>query len=217
VVVIRCNGSIVTGEEARALQAEVEKQTIGTKKVVLNLAEVTYVDSGGLGALIRICNVLRAGGGDLILCQVSAFVTKMLQVTNLVRVVKSFPSEQEAIGAFSSRSAAAGEAAPERRTRVLCVDSSTDLLAFISALLRRRGYEVATSKSLAEARTLMLATRPRVLISGPGVAADDPALNRIRQINPQTQFLQLAKDFSSAEASHSGPELVEQIQSLLKE
>ncbi len=65
VVIVRCRGRIVSGDEVRFLQLELEKLTDVTRNVVLQLADVTYVDSGGLGALVRIFGVLRAERGDL--------------------------------------------------------------------------------------------------------------------------------------------------------
>ena len=214
VVVIRCRGSIVTGEEVRSLQKEVEKLTLITKKVVLNLSQVTFIDSGGVGALIRLSRVLRSGGGDLVLCQLSPFVHQVLKVTTLLRVFQVYLSETEAIHSFSTRSAVPEAAAAEPHMRVLCVDTSADLLAFVSALLRPAGFEVFTSTSLADARTLVIGVRPSVLICGPGIRSDDPALERIRRLEPEMRFLHLPPDFSSAEATQTGSELVARIRSL---
>ena len=83
VVVIRCHGRVVSGDEASHLQAEIGRLTALTKSVVLNLADVTYVDSGGLGSLVRIYGVLRAARGDLKICQLSPFVEQVLEATNL--------------------------------------------------------------------------------------------------------------------------------------
>ena len=101
VVVIRCQGRIVVGAEISSLQLELEKLTQLTKKVVLQLGEVSFIDSVGLGALVRQFGVLRAKGGDLKLCQVSPFLLKVLQVTNLLRILPIYASEAEAIQAFS--------------------------------------------------------------------------------------------------------------------
>ena len=103
VVVVRCRGRIVSGDEVRFLQLELDKLTELTKNVVLQLAEVSYLDSGGLGALVRIFGVLRAAGGDLKLCQLSPFVDQVLQATNLLNVFHPYASEKEAIEAFSAR------------------------------------------------------------------------------------------------------------------
>ena len=86
VLVIRCKGRISFGEEVEALEAEVHKHTkiAGTdilivKQVVIQLAETDYVDSSGLGALIRLLGVLRAAGGGLKLCQLSPPVAKVIR------------------------------------------------------------------------------------------------------------------------------------------
>ena len=74
VVVIRCQGRIVLGDEIHALQLEVGKLRQLKKKVILQLAEVNYIDSAGLGALVRLFGMLRVGGGGLKLCELSPFV-----------------------------------------------------------------------------------------------------------------------------------------------
>jgi anti-anti-sigma factor len=86
VVVIRCDGRITLGVEVDALEAELEKQTKipGTdfrvvKKVVLQLAGADYVDSSGLGALVRMFGVLRAAGGALKLCELSPSVLRIFR------------------------------------------------------------------------------------------------------------------------------------------
>jgi len=71
VVIIRCKGRIVSGDAVRALQLETEKLTHLKKRVVLQLAEVSFIDSAGLGALVRLFGSLRAEGGGLKLCQLS--------------------------------------------------------------------------------------------------------------------------------------------------
>jgi anti-anti-sigma factor len=86
VVAVRCRGRIVSGEESRLLQREIESLAQETKNVVLQLSEVNYIDSGGLGALVRLRGVLRAAKGDLKLCGLSPFVSQVLQATNLLSV-----------------------------------------------------------------------------------------------------------------------------------
>src|ERR1700733_3508763 len=101
-VVIRCRGRIVLGDEARALQLETEKLTHLKKRVVLQLAEVSFIDSAGLGARVRLFGALRTTGGGLKLCQLSPFVHNVLQATNLLGVIPTYASEREAIEAFSA-------------------------------------------------------------------------------------------------------------------
>jgi len=100
-VVVRCSGRIVRGEEAQFLQREMEKLTERTNKIVLQLAEVNYVDSGGLGVLVRLRGVLREAKGELKVCQLQPFVREVLRVTNMLIVFHPYASEKDAIDAFS--------------------------------------------------------------------------------------------------------------------
>src|SRR5579864_3224155 len=137
VVVIRCRGRIVAGTEAEALQLELERQTqipgtnlLTVKWVVLQLAEVDYIDSSGLGTLVRMFSALQAAGGGLRLCQVSPLVLKVLQVTKLLSILPTHSSEEEAIEAFYRRPP--HESIALSRTRIVCIDTSRDLLAYVS-------------------------------------------------------------------------------------
>jgi anti-sigma B factor antagonist len=226
VLVIRCQGRIVAGKETDALQAELEKQTKipGTnttayKKVVLQLGEMEFIDSFGLGCLVRMLSVLRASGGDLKLCQLTPFVLRVLQITQLLNVLMTYPSENEAIAAFSGTvpSPHAGTASSGRS--IICVDASADLLAYLSAVLKRRGYGVSTTKYPGEAMTLVTATKPAMVICGPGMmrmSTGQSTIDKIRISSPQVKVLVLPADFSTEEAGQAGVELAERVQSLLK-
>jgi anti-sigma B factor antagonist len=198
VVVIRCEGRIVAGAEVEALQNEFNAQTkisgssvLLVKKVVLQLAGTDFIDSSGLGALVHMSGVLKAAAGELKLCELSPFVLRVLQVTNLLSVFHAYASEKEAMGAFSdaSRSHATGG---KSETGILCIDPSSTLLAYISVLMKRSDYTVHTTRYPGEIMTLVTATMPRVVISGPGVP-----------------------DFSTAEAGQAGVDLVKSVKALL--
>ena len=218
VVVIRCKGRIVLGEEASDLQAELDTRTELWKKVVLNLAETDYLDSFGLGTLVRTHSVLRARGGELKLCELHASVLRVLQMTNLLTVFATYQSEKDAIEAFfgglrSDRTPPASSAA-----KILCVDTSPDLLAYLSTLLKRAGYEVFTSRYLGEATTLVNVIKPNVVICGAGVAeltTGAAALEKFRQSGLGIQVLHLPADFSATEAGQAGVDLLDRLQSLL--
>jgi anti-sigma B factor antagonist len=216
VVVIRCNGRIVTGDAVQALQIEVEKHTLETKQVVLNLAQVNFLDSGGLGALVRLTRVHRRHRGDIVLCHLPPFILKVLEATTLHRFFQICPSETEAVQSFSLRSPVSPAAIPETLARVVCAHKSTDLLAFISTVLRHAGFEVFTATTLNEARTLVVATRPNVFVHDAEMGSNELSLEGIRRIDPQRPFLQLPADFSSADASQTGAQLVDRIRSLLR-
>ena len=145
VFVIRCKGRLIVGAEVGALQSEIDKRSIESKKIVLHLAEVNYLDSGGLGALVRIAGSLRSFRGDLKFCEVSKQVAQILQVTNLSSVFRTFATESEAIAAFSEGSYNTEVTAHTSTKKVVCVDPSTDLLAYLNALLRRAGSDAVSA------------------------------------------------------------------------
>jgi hypothetical protein len=180
----------------------------------LQLAEVSFIDSAGLGALVRLFGSLRAEGGGLKLCQLSPFVSQVLQVTNLLGVIPTYASEAEAVEAFSAGPAAPEKTPPTRRTRIVCLDSSSDLLAYLKALLTRAGYEVFTTRNPSDARTLVVATGPSAVIYGPGTASES-VIEKLRQGYPSLPILLLPSDFSTAEASQAGTDLVERVRSAL--
>jgi anti-sigma B factor antagonist len=216
VVVVRCQGRIVAGAEVDALQAELDKHTEFSKKVVLHLAEVNYIDSSGLGTLLRALGVLRASGGSLKLCQVSPFVLQVLEVTKVLSLLPAHLSETEAIEAFYERSP--HQAMDFSRTRIVCIDTSRDLLAYLRALLANSGYDVHTASNLADGKSLVSAMKPKMVICGAGMLelpAAAAVLEQFRQ-KPNVQILHLAADFSTAEAGQAGTDLVSRVQSMLR-
>jgi anti-anti-sigma factor len=224
VLVTRCQGRIAFGKEVEALEAEVHAKTKapGTdifmvKDVVLDLAETDYVDSSGLGALIRLLGVLNAAGGGLKLCRLSPTVAKVIEITNLDELFPPYASEADAIAAFGAGQRRAGERPQPSKTRIVCVDPSSNLLAGLNALLASTGYEVFTTRHLSDASTLVKAIAPDLVICGPGmmdVPAGPAVIEKFRQ-NPRLRLLQLPPDFRTTEAGQAGQELVTQVRSLV--
>jgi anti-sigma B factor antagonist len=216
VALIRCQGRIVVGKEVELLHQEVEKHRLETQNYVLQLAEVSYLDSGGLGALVRLVGMLRAHRGDLKLAEVSAFVQSVLKATNLLSLFSIYPTEGEALASFTHRPLPREAYSWTANTKVLCVDPSSDLLAYMSAVLKPAGFEVRSTRYLADAATLLTAMKPRAVVCGPGVQFLTPAFEKFRRLNPHIPFLQLPPDFHVAGASDAGFDLINRLQSLLE-
>jgi len=101
VVVVSLEGRIVLGEESNALREKVKSLlAAGHKKIVLNMNDVTYIDSSGLGTLVAAHSSARAQGASLKLCNLGAKFQEILQVTKLVTVFEVYPSEAAAIASF---------------------------------------------------------------------------------------------------------------------
>jgi anti-sigma B factor antagonist len=100
--VIDCAGRIVFGDEASQLR-EVVKQELGeNNRIVLNLADVSYIDSGGIGTLVSLFTSARNAGGDIKLAHLTKRVGDLLQITKLITVFESYDDEQKAVKAFGT-------------------------------------------------------------------------------------------------------------------
>lgn len=215
VVVIRGVGRIVAGEEIQTLRLETEKSLLETKKFVLQLKGVAYIDSGGLGGLVRLLGTLRAAKGDLKLCELSLFLKRVFDATDLKGLFEIYGTEKEAVQAFCRPPQALAQDSKTPRPKVICVDTSGDLLAYLSAVLKRSNYQVYTAKFLSDATTLARSTRPRLAVCGPSTQENPRAFEKFRQADPCMQILVLPEDFQASEAGQAGSNLVEQIGALL--
>lgn len=148
VAVIRCNGRIAAGEEAEALRVHVNGMFGNHKDFVLHMGDVGFVDSSGLGTMVRLLSATRRIHGDLKLCNVPPVVAKVLKITNLHALFDTHESEESAVSA-SYRKASAAEPAASGGRPVVCVEKNGDVLAYVRELMRRAGYEVHTTNSLA--------------------------------------------------------------------
>ncbi len=74
--------------------------TSGNRNIVLDLSDVTFIDSSGLGALIACLKVI--GDGDLVLCGARDTVASMFKLTRMNKVFRVFATTEEALAAFST-------------------------------------------------------------------------------------------------------------------
>ena len=100
IVVVDCNGRIIFGEESADLRDTVRMVITQSKRVVLNLSGVTYIDSGGLGTLVALYTTARNNGGAIKLANLTQRVGDLLQVTKLVTIFDVYDSEEKAIESF---------------------------------------------------------------------------------------------------------------------
>jgi anti-sigma B factor antagonist len=103
VTVLELDGRIVLGEESNAFRERVKTLlAAGKTKIVLNMANVTYIDSAGLGTLVASHQSARTQGVSLRLAQLGAKFMELLQVTKLLTVFDVFPTEAEAVQSFGN-------------------------------------------------------------------------------------------------------------------
>ena len=102
VTVIDAAGRITLGEGASAFRSVIRDLVAkGDKKVLLNLGEVSYIDSSGIGELVSGFTTVTNSGGQLKLVGLSKRVKDLLQITKLYTVFEAFDDETEAVRSFS--------------------------------------------------------------------------------------------------------------------
>ena len=103
VVILDLKGKITLGEGDELLKDKVNSLlNQGHKKIVLNLAQVPYIDSAGLGEIVRTYTTVSRQGGSLKLLSLTKRITDLLSITKLLTVFETFDSEQDAVGSFSA-------------------------------------------------------------------------------------------------------------------
>ena len=101
VTVLDCSGRITLGEGSVILRDMVrELLSKGQKKIVLNLAEVNYIDSSGIGELVSAFTTTKNQGGELKLLNLTKKVNDLLQITKLYTVFDVKDDEAAGVKAF---------------------------------------------------------------------------------------------------------------------
>ncbi len=104
-LVVDCSGRLVFGEESASLRDMVKKLITQTPQIVMNLREVNYIDSGGLGTLVSLFTTARSAGGAVKLASLSQRVGDLLQVTKLLTIFEVFDNEEAAARSFKKGAA----------------------------------------------------------------------------------------------------------------
>ena len=100
--IIDLNGKLNLGDATQRLHDKINSLIQqGRKNIVLNLGEVTSVDSGGLGELVRTLTTMHKHGGSLKVANLPKRVQDLLVMTRLVTVFETFDDESAAIKSFS--------------------------------------------------------------------------------------------------------------------
>jgi anti-sigma B factor antagonist len=211
VTVMKCAGRIVAGHESEHLHSEFSKLMEEHKHFVLHLGEVNFVDSSGLGLLVRLAATARTARGDLKLCNVTKEVAHTLTMTNLNRLLEVQESEVDAVSAFYQRGNAKEGAFPKGKT-VVCVEQSANVLAYVREVLRHAGYDPLTTRNISDARILIKAARPAVVILGPNVMVHGgEKSDALRHILGGIPTIELGSAFSTLDAAEAARQVLEQV------
>lgn len=104
VTILDLDGKLTIGDSADLLSQNVKRLiTAGHNKLIINLAKVPYVDSGGLGQLVQCFVSARKADGAVKLIGLTAKITDLLAITKLVTVFETFDSEPQALASFANK------------------------------------------------------------------------------------------------------------------
>ena len=212
IFVVACAGRIVEGTESAQLRQHLEELPPFAAGIVLDLESVDFIDSSGLGLLVRLAMRFRMSQRDLKLCAIPRRVDQVLALTRLQSVFESYPSASEAVAAFATRPEPA--AAHERiGVDVLCVHRSSDVLTFVRTLLRQAGYGVMSSSNLVDALALLQGTPARsVLIEGElrGHTATSSA-SRFNKLIERLPIVEVPAQFATLDPGVAGQDLLARV------
>jgi anti-sigma B factor antagonist len=100
VVVIRLSGAIYFGEESTSLRVLAKDLLEKSRQIVLDLGDVTHIDSGGLGTLVSLYASARKVGGEIKLAHIGNHTRELLQITRVVTLFEVFDTVEDAIASF---------------------------------------------------------------------------------------------------------------------
>ncbi len=211
VIIIRCQGRIVAGE-TECLRDRVIRALQDRREIILQLGEVAFIDSSGLGMLVRLLTHVRRAGGDLRLCQVNEPILKILKITNLSQLFNVYESEEAAVTSVYRIHHSAAQVSHNAPT-ALCVDPSNDVLACVRQILQSAGYNVLTNSNLHDSLILIRAARPGLLVLGPTLGGSARTQRAFQDACLSLPVVELGDQFSTQDAGQAATDLLSKIDS----
>jgi len=95
---ISLSGRLLSDNDLQAVSAEVEK--LKNWKVILDLKDLSYINSSGIAFLVRILTRSRVNGGDAVICKVNSSLQKLFDITKMQDVFKIYDNQEDAIAHF---------------------------------------------------------------------------------------------------------------------
>ena len=101
VTVLELDGRIALGEESNSLREKLKGMaTVGTKKIVLNVANIKYIDSTGLGTLVAANISAKTQGASVRLCHLGQKFHEIMQMTKLLTVFDVYDTQAAAVSSL---------------------------------------------------------------------------------------------------------------------
>jgi anti-sigma B factor antagonist len=102
VTIVDASGKLTRGEATSELRNKLRELVEGgSRRIILNMADVTYIDRSGLGELVAVHTTATTSGGEIKLLKPAKHVHGLLEFTELYTVFETFEAEASATGSFS--------------------------------------------------------------------------------------------------------------------
>jgi anti-sigma B factor antagonist len=217
VFVVQCHGKIIAGNEVFTLHSQVGDAIEKYGDVVLLMNHVEFVDSSGLGALMRLVQAARAKGGDMKLCGVLPRIRKVLELTHLLQQFETYDSIEEAITAAYLGSKYSRGKAGDARPRLVCVYASLDVCTFIREILCNAGFNALTTTSIEDAPILLKATKARLVVVSSRIQSlrGKPVRAALQETAANIDILTLDESFATQDPGEAAERLIADVNGLL--
>ncbi len=217
VVVFQCHGRVVNGNEVFTLHSQVGSAIEKHGDVVLEFAGVEFIDSSGLGALMRLVQAARAKGGDVKLCGITEKTRKVLEMTHMLQQFEVYDCIEEAITAAYLGSRYSRGKTGDSRPRMLCLYASTDVCAFLREILCNAGFNALTTTAVEDAQILLKATQAKIVVLSNKIQylRGRPIHQALQEIIPDVRFITLDDNFGSQDPGEAAEKLLNHVNKLV--
>jgi anti-anti-sigma factor len=210
VYLIQCKGRVVLGDEVKALEEALDVGTREFSRLVVELSGVSRLDSIGLGLLVRYSERMRRRGGDVRLAGAPQFLLDLLNMAKVSALLENYASEEEAIQSYL-KERPAGAAQKREGPRVLVVDESADLCVFVRTVLTQHGYDVRSTCSFGDAKTLLQVDGAEYILVGPSTPhlSAETVVQTLTALAPRAKALQLDPEFKIRDVQEASAALLQ--------
>jgi anti-sigma B factor antagonist len=217
VAVVQCRGRLIGGNEVFTLHSQVRDAIEKYGDVVLQLENVEFLDSSGLGAMMRLLQAARAKGGDLKLSGLTSKIRKVLELTHLISQFETYDCMEEAITAAYLGSRYSRGKTGDARPRVVCVYASLDVCAFLREILCGAGFNALTTTAIDDAPILLKATKAKLAVVSSRIQTvrGRPLRQAFQEIVPDIQILTLDDHFATDDPGVAAEKLLKDVNAML--
>jgi anti-sigma B factor antagonist len=213
VLLVQCNGRIAAGQEVYTLHAYVGDALLKYRDLILQLDQVSFIDSSGLGALVRLVTKAHSKEGDIKLCGLLPQARKALEMTGLLSLFETYDSVAEAVTAAYLGSRYSKNQAEGAEFRILCVYDGSDVRIFLTEVLCRAGYNALPTANVEDAAMLLKATKAKLVILGANLQSvhGKSTRQKLEEIEPSLSLLVLDEHFAANDPGEAAAKLLEDV------